>query len=202
MKKQTTEHSITGILLAAGSSQRFGKGNKLLQALNDGTPLAIASANNLSSSLKKVIAVVRPEDKQLASLLHQQGIEICISPESKNGIGGSISNGVKKSLDADGWIFALADMPYINYNVISIIIENMLNNKPIVRPYYQNKPGHPVGFSQLYRDELLNLNHKEGAISIINKNLPQLQKLDLDTPSIIKDFDTLEDFIQTSDKAI
>lgn len=202
MKKRATEHSITGILLAAGSSQRFGKGNKLLYPLEDGTPLAIASARNLSSSLKKIIAVVRPEDKELASLLQQEGIEICSSPESKKGIGASISNGVKNSIHADGWVFALADMPYSNYDVISIIIENLLNNKAIVRPYYQNKPGHPVGFGQVYRNELINLNNKEGAISIINKNPSQLQKIILDNPSIIKDFDTLEDFIQTSDKAI
>jgi len=202
MSKQTSEHSITGILLAAGSSQRFSKGNKLLYPLEDGTPLAIASARNLSSRLDKVIAVVRPEDKELASLLQQEGLDICFSPESNNGIGASISNGVKNSMHADGWVFALADMPYINHDVISLIIDNIINSKSIVRPYYQNKPGHPVGFSQIYRNELLNLNHKEGAISIINKAPTQLQKIYLDSPSIIKDFDTVEDFIQTSDKSI
>ena len=194
MNKQIIKHSFTGILLAAGSSQRFGKDNKLLYPLADGTPLAIATARNLCKSLQKVIAVVRPEEKELASLLQQEGIEICFSPESKKGIGASISNGVKNSLHADGWVFMLADMPYVNHDVISIIIDNMLNNKPIVRPYYQEKPGHPVGFSQLYRNELLNLNHKEGAISIINKNPSQLHIINIDSASVIKDFDTLKDF--------
>jgi len=199
MSTPATNHSVTGVLLAAGSSQRFGKDNKLLHPLADGTPLAVASARNLTAALEKVIAVVRPEDKELASLLQHEGLEICISPESNQGIGASISNGVKSSIHSDGWIFTLADMPYINSDIISIIIENILHNKPIVRPYYQNKPGHPVGFSQLYRNELLNLNHKEGAISIINKTPSQLQKINLNTSSIITDFDTLNDFMETSD---
>jgi molybdenum cofactor cytidylyltransferase len=66
---------ITGILLAAGYSKRFGS-DKLLYPLADGTPMAVAAAQKLYATVNPVLAVVRPESIELADLLSAEGLQI------------------------------------------------------------------------------------------------------------------------------
>lgn len=58
---------IVGILLAAGTSTRFG-GNKLLFPMKSGTRMAVASARNLRSAVEQAVAVVRPGSRKLRGL--------------------------------------------------------------------------------------------------------------------------------------
>lgn len=67
---------MIGILLAAGFSRRFGISDKLLQALPDGNPIALASAKRLIEAIPLSIAVVRPENKALALLLQDAGLKV------------------------------------------------------------------------------------------------------------------------------
>src|SRR5258706_5008593 len=74
---------IRGILLAAGSSSRFGA-NKLLHPLPEGTnagtdagtPIAVASARHLVTALPHPIAVVRPGAAELEAALRNAGCEV------------------------------------------------------------------------------------------------------------------------------
>ncbi|OQY50914.1 MAG: hypothetical protein B6247_20580 [Candidatus Parabeggiatoa sp. nov. 2] len=104
--------SITGILLAAGYSHRFGS-DKLLHPLTDGTPVAIAAARKLLVAVDKTLAVVRPESTELADLLHNEGLQIITCAEAQAGMGASIACGAKASPEAQAWLIALADMPFI-----------------------------------------------------------------------------------------
>gem|GEM_PF-3837490 len=103
---------LVGILLAAGSTRRFGS-HKLLVELPDGEPIALRAARNLVQVLPDSLAVIRPGDKELAERLAVTGIGLIENPHAVTGIAGSIQAGILARADADSWLIALADMPWI-----------------------------------------------------------------------------------------
>jgi len=108
---------IVGILLAAGTGTRFG-GDKLLFPLADGTPVGVQAARNLLSGVDHGVAVLRPSDRQLAHLLEAEGMQVAFCPGAETGMGTSLAFGVTAAQDEDGWLIALADMPFIQHDTI------------------------------------------------------------------------------------
>src|ERR1700712_5563282 len=114
----------TGLLLAGGRGSRFdptGVQNKLLAPLADGTPVARAAAQRLLLSVPRVLAVVRPGAEALAHVLNDAGCEVIFSDNAQRGMGASLAAGVHASADAEGWIVALADMPWVSPHTIESI---------------------------------------------------------------------------------
>ena len=89
-----------GVLLAAGRGERFGS-HKLLASLPDGMPLAVAAARHLIDALPDSVAVLRPGDEILASLLAAEGLRIVVNPDADHGMGTSLARGVA-ACDAGG----------------------------------------------------------------------------------------------------
>jgi molybdenum cofactor cytidylyltransferase len=185
---------ITGVLLAAGSSKRFGR-NKLLEELPDGTPLAVQSALNLIEVLPEVVVVVRPDDLELKSHLQGLSLRICDNPLHENGLGTSIAQGVKACSNAPAWLLALADMPFISPAIIQRVALALTHPNAISAPYYKDRRGHPVGFGADYGKTLCALSGTKGAQSIFKRyaNPSNTHKIAVSDPGIVYDIDSVKD---------
>jgi molybdenum cofactor cytidylyltransferase len=188
---------MVGILLAAGFSRRFGSTDKLLQHLPDGRPLALASAEHLIQAIPLSIAVLRPESKALAELLSNVGLKVVFCTEQDQEMADSLSMAIRYSAHFeeanDGFVIALADMPYIQPATISEVATKLSSGGAIVIPTYQDQRGHPVGFAPRFRSELENLHGDEGARSIIKRYPDEVQLLSGDDAGILADIDTQAD---------
>ena len=188
---------MIGILLAAGFSRRFGASNKLLQLLPDGNPIALASAKRLIEAIPFSIAVVRPENKTLANLLQDAGLKVFFCSEQDTEMADSLSAAIKFSAafseSSDGFVIALADMPYINSQTTTAIASKLSEGASIVVPTYQGERGHPVGFSAKFRTELESLHGDEGARSILKRYPEEVVFLECDDSGILADIDTPAD---------
>ncbi|MGD2113004.1 MAG: nucleotidyltransferase family protein, partial [Gammaproteobacteria bacterium] len=169
--------TCTGILLAAGQGRRFGA-NKLLHPLADGTPLALASARTLRSVLAHSIAVVADVHGELAGRLSQHGLHIVANPRTTEGMGTSIACGVAASPAAQGWVIALADMPWVPEPVIRAVVRCLARGADIVAPAYQGRRGHPVGFSARHGEALIQLRGDAGARGIVDAHRASLQVIE------------------------
>lgn len=183
---------IVGILLAAGESRRFGS-RKLLHPLADGTPIGVRSAANLTGAVDRAIAVVAPGDGLLIDRLAKTNVEICACPQSHEGMGASLACGVRASADAEGWVIALADMPFVLPSTIALIVQALRDGAPIVAPAYADRRGHPVGISGEYHTELAALSGDIGAKNILQRDRARIVLLPVDDPGIHRDVDTLQD---------
>jgi molybdenum cofactor cytidylyltransferase len=188
---------IVGILLAAGSGSRFG-GGKLLHPLPDGTPIGVASLRNLKRALSDVLAVVRDGDDRLRETLAGEGVTVHVCGDAHLGMSRSLVSGIAASADADGWVIALGDMPFLLPGTIAAIAARVAQAGGIAIPAYRGKRGNPVGFGRRYLDELQNLRGDEGARSIIERHAGDLHVVGGDDPGIFRDIDTPGDLANPS----
>ena len=181
--------TIAGILLAAGASTRFGT-NKLQHKLIEELPMAVATARNLLSAVSYSVAVLRPGHDELARWLAQEGLPIVTCAESKQGMSASLRCGISATFDARGWVVMLADMPFIKPGSISSVMEALCEGALLAAPEFEGTRGHPVGFSNALRKELLQLRGDNGARELLGRYADQLKRIAVNDPGILIDIDT------------
>jgi len=191
---------MQGILLAAGRSRRFSGnfggnlggnlgGSKLLHPLPDGTPMALAAARSLAAALPGSLAVVNGAEPELIALLEQAGLRVSVCPNATLGMGASLAWGVAQTPDADGWLIALADMPWIHPETHVAVAHAITGPGVIAAPLYREQRGHPVAFGRAYRKELLVLDGDVGARRLIAAHAAALLLLPGDDPGVLRDID-------------
>jgi molybdenum cofactor cytidylyltransferase len=183
---------ITGVLLAAGSSQRFG-GNKLLAEIG-GLPLILHAAAALLPC-DRLLAVIRKDDAELASLLADNAIETVINHHADHGLGSSIACAIATSRNGAGWCLLPADMPFVKPATTGKVLDTLMQGPAIAAPFYHGQRGHPVGFSMEMAEDLLALDEDMGARHIIADNQHRLVKIETQDEGILVDIDTPEDLL-------
>jgi molybdenum cofactor cytidylyltransferase len=189
--------NIRGILLAAGYSKRFGS-NKLLQTLpagtpEAGTPIGLAAAKRLLEALPESIAVVRPRAQKLGKMLRDAGCNTVVCKNASEGMGTSLAAGVRATTDADGWIVALADMPFIRPETIRIVTKALQEGAAIAAPSFHGERGHPVGFARRFYEELSSLRGEDGARQFLKRHPEWVKLLEVDDPGVVRDIDEPSD---------
>ena len=179
---------LTGILLAAGRSTRFGS-NKLLFPLQGKIPLVVQAARRMQSVLGDIIAVVNPDDSAVIEVLEKEPVRILANENAESGIGSSIACGVQESRESGGWVIALGDMPYVDIRSIRGVAAGIQHDRSICAPMFGGQRGHPVGFGKAYADELMSLRSDEGAKHIIAANRKNLQVFGCRDQGVIADID-------------
>lgn len=187
---------IVGVLLAAGRGMRFG-GNKLLAALPDGTPIAVAAARHLRASLPNSLVVVREDDDPLRQHLSAEGLRIVVNPYADGGMSTSIACGVAAA-EADGWVVALADMPTIQPKTIQIVTDALTAGALLAAPAYRGQRGHPIGFARRFRTALTSLCGDQGGRDILIQHTDELYLIEVDDPGVLHDIDRVADLAATT----
>ena len=191
-----------GILLAAGQSTRFGS-NKLLHPLIYNRPMLLVTAEKLAKVLPDSIVVINEQLVPLTAQLEQMGLRVVVNEQAEQGMGSSIACGVGACQHASGWLIMLADMPYLRTETIKLLADEFEHgpgergadesSTGIIAPVYDERRGHPVGFSQCYKNELLALDEDTGARQIIQNHQSQLELVAVDDAGVIMDVDRTSD---------
>lgn len=186
---------IAAILLAAGSSRRFGDDNKLLADLNGQPILAHAIGNIVPLNFQQMIAIAQPESQAVIQLLKRAEFEVFINKHPEKGLGSSIAKGVQQLNDPDGVVIFLGDMPFVKADTIRTLLKefNECSDFSIIAPVFQNQRGHPVMFGRKHFDALYNLGENDGARVVIDANLPLLKLVSVEDPGVIQDIDTVDE---------
>jgi molybdenum cofactor cytidylyltransferase len=184
--------NIVGLLLAAGSATRFGS-DKLQHALPHGVSIAVQSARQLKSELERVVAVVRPDSDQLISNLKAERCEVVVCENAAEGMGASLACAARAAGEADGYLIALADMPFLRRTTIAAVRDALAGGAPLVAPYFRARRGHPVGLSHEFFHELVALHGDEGAKRLLAAHEKQMVKIPVGDPGALRDIDRPED---------
>ncbi len=185
-------HGIVGLLLAAGAGTRFGS-DKLRHALPHGVEMAVQAARHLKGELGRVVAVVRPGADALARQLAAEQCEVVVCENAAEGMGASLACAARAAGPAQGYLIALADMPFIRRSSIAGVRDALAAGAPLAAPYFRARRGHPVGISGRYLDQLLALKGDEGARRLLKDHEAELIKVPVGDPGVLRDIDRPED---------
>lgn len=189
--KQSSTAPVAGILLAAGAGSRFG-GGKLLHVL-DGVAIGVRAARNLIAAGLPVTAVVRPGSAELRRLLTTEGCVVTECTNAADGMGVSLAHAIAHTRDAGGWVVALADMPRIRPETICVVAQAVEQGARVVAPAFHGARGHPVGFGEALRDELLACRGDEGARAVLARHRGELRLVECDDAGVVYDIDSRAD---------
>jgi len=187
---------IRGILLCGGMSSRFGSDKLLARHSGErGHPIGAQSARHLIAGAGNALAIIPAGAGELRDSLAQAGCEILESPATAGGLGASLAAAVAASADADGWIVALGDMPFIRIATIAAVRSSLEEGALIAAPVLRatGQRGHPVGFSRALREDLSRVGGDEGARAVVALHRSGIVLIEVDDPGIVKDIDTPAD---------
>ncbi len=186
---------ISAILLAAGQSKRMRGKNKLYTKFRDNTLINHSINNILSSSIDELIIVLGFEKKILRKIIKKnRKIKIIYNKNFKKGISSSIKVGLQNlSKKSEAFFICLGDMPLVLPDIYNKLII-FKNNHDIVIPFYKNKQGNPILFSNNMIKKISTIKGDVGAKKILKKVNYNILKVDLNDKNILRDFNTGNDF--------
>jgi len=216
---------IPGILLAAGSSERFGS-EKLLSWLPSGEMLLERALKiHLLSSIFPLILVVSPA---LGSFIRKGALfsvsklviekrisgwysfssrwgrgRLVINEDFQKGMSSSIRKGLsclRGYESGDGVLISLSDLPLLTPETIDFFIHKYFKEKPgILVPLFNNTTGHPVIFDMpLFKKDIAGIEGDVG-LRLLVRNYPErVTMVPWHDDSVTWDIDTPQDLERLS----
>lgn len=194
----TPDRDWCGILLAAGKGKRFdalGRRKKLEQILHNGKSVAESSASVLHSILPDTLAVIAPSNDTLAHQLTKSNCAVTVCDQADLGMAHSLIHAIQLRRNAEGWIIALADMPWVQPNTIAKLLFELRQGARIVAPFYDGQRGNPIGFSRHHLNDLLSLEGDKGARDLLLRY--PVTEVHVDDIGVLKDVDVMSDLLDS-----
>jgi molybdenum cofactor cytidylyltransferase len=186
--------NITGVLLAAGNSTRFGR-DKLVEPFAESS-IAVQSAKNILPHVQSLTIVIAANNNLLARQLETLPVNLLSCSDAHLGMAASLVCGITHTQNSDGWLLALADMPFIHADVYTQITAAAHQGHHMVAPVYQGRRGHPVFISQKFREDLLKLTGDRGARDLLTMHASETHTINVNDAGIFRDIDYPQDLLK------
>jgi molybdenum cofactor cytidylyltransferase len=163
---------VHGLLLAAGTSSRFGEANKLLAEV-EGEPIVRRAAETLlASSLASVTVVTGHEAERVRSALADLDVTVVHASDYDAGQGHSVARGVaavrEAHPDATGVLVALGDMPDVSALSVDRLVAAFEAEKgSALAAAFGGERGNPVLFGAEHFDALATTAGDTGARALL-----------------------------------
>jgi len=186
---------ISAILLAAGSSKRYGKKNKLLEKYKSEILIKSTLDNLLKSRVNEIIIILGHDFKNVSYNIKKSfKIKIVYNKNFSRGMSSSIILGLKNiNKKSKGVLVCLSDMPKIKMSTYNTIVDYFNKNPKLPAvPYFKSRRGNPVCFPQNFISSLKKLKGDKGARHILKKK--EFNKVRIRSSSILFDLNIVSDF--------
>lgn len=163
------QHRVAGILLASGTSARFGEANKLLVEI-DGGPLVRCAARTLvDAGVDPVLVVVGHEAERVKNALDGLPVAFVENPAYETGRSSSIRAGIHALPDdVDAVVIALGDMPFVDPGTVDLLVDaDTRDTGSVLAAAYESQRGNPVLFDARHFDALRDLEGETGGRDIL-----------------------------------
>ena len=186
---------ISGLILGAGASSRFGQPKQLLPFR--GTTLlgwVIRQAEH-ADGLDEIIVVLGRAADEIRERVNFGNAKVVDNPVFGEGCASSYRAGITATNpDSDAIMIILGDQPGVESEMINGVAEKWRQSDgQIVLASYQGRRGHPMLFAKPLFDKLIALHGDKAAWKLVDANPDLLREVSFDRP-FPEDIDTQEDF--------
>ena len=180
--------NLSAIILAAGSSKRFGK-QKLCEKLPSGNTVLGETISRVERAVPEVRIIT---NANVYASINDENDRLKVCPDANLGMGVTLAYGIKLVQSANACLVCLADMPFVKTTTYQTLAKYLTVNN-IVVPVFDGKQGNPVGFGKRYFKTLMMLNGDSGGRSLLQTHADAIQRIEIDDQAILHDIDTPED---------
>lgn len=187
--------NIELIILAAGKSERMGQ-QKLVMPFADSTVLGNIIRKALASDAGVVHVVVGSHQEEVLDSIRHLPVKHVVNKDFEKGMLSSVQCGFNAlSQAAKAGMILLGDQPMVQTMVINKLIDSYFKSgKGIVVPKYRDKRGHPVLIDVKYTRQINALDPETGLRQLMNEYADDIQEVEVETNTVLKDIDTIEDY--------
>jgi molybdenum cofactor cytidylyltransferase len=190
---------VAGLVLAAGASTRLGRPKQLLPV--EGVNLLDRVLGEaLKSNLDLILLVLGHQAQEIRNALQTDPahpkLRIIINKDYTDGISTSLLAGLREVEESyDHCMVILADMPYINSNLINQLLNRYLRSPfPLGATKIKDRRSHPVIIGRKFYPELHELKGDRGARDLFVRYPDQVCLVEPQGEYDDMDIDTLEDY--------
>lgn len=184
---------ITGIVLAAGGSERMGRPKQLLSWKGSSLIHYIVSTV-INAGLDHTLVVLGAFEEMVSKEIHDLPVEIVVNPHWEAGQSTSVQAGISAVPENSGSvIFFLVDQPYLSLTLIRALVERHAETlSPIIAPIVAGQRGNPVLFDRSTFQDFLTIQGDAGGRLIFSRH--QVSWLTWHDEAILFDIDKDEDY--------
>ncbi|WP_049987101.1 nucleotidyltransferase family protein [Halobellus rufus] len=163
---------VAGVLLAAGTSSRFGDRNKLL-ATHGGEPIVRRAARALlDAGLDPVVVVVGHEAERVADALDGLDVRFAANDAYETGQASSVRAGIEALRETeqrvDATVIALGDMPFVSPETVETLVSAYeAGVGDALAAAYEGERGNPVLFDRRHFAALCDVDGDVGGREIL-----------------------------------
>ena len=187
---------ISAIILAAGESRRMGQ-PKMLLPWGKETVIEHVVAVFLSAGIKDIIVVTGSGREEVEKAIDRYPVRKLYNRNYASGeMLSSLQCGLREMPKrAQATLIGLGDQPQVQESSVRLICEVYReSNSRLVVPSFGRKRGHPWLMARSLWEEILALKPPETPRDFLNKHADEIRYLDSETPTILADLDTPEDY--------
>ncbi|MBE0681407.1 MAG: nucleotidyltransferase family protein [Anaerolineales bacterium] len=188
---------ITAIILAAGESKRMGQ-PKMLMPWGKSTVLQTVISTFQAAGIDDILVVTGGSAKQVEELIGKT-VQTVFNKDYETGeMLSSIQVGLaEKMREASAVLICLGDQPQVEERSVRYICNAFLTSKSqIIVPSYQMHRGHPWLVARPLWKDLLAMKAPKTPRDFLNKYARKIHYINVDTPSVLADLDTPEDYLK------
>ncbi|HEX9332903.1 MAG TPA: nucleotidyltransferase family protein [Anaerolineales bacterium] len=187
---------ISAIILAAGESQRMRQ-SKMLLSWGKLMVIQQVITTFLNAGIEDILVVTGGAREQVEKAIKQYPVRKIYNSDYASGeMLSSLQCALREMPhQTQATLIGLGDQPQVQERSVQLICEAYRTNKSsLVVPSFQMRRGHPWLITRLLWNEILDLKPPESPRDFLNKHTGEIHYVDIDTPSILADLDTPEDY--------
>ena len=187
---------ISAIILAAGRSKRMGQ-PKMLLPWGKITVIEQVITTFLSAGLEDILIVTGGAHLEVEKVVDRYRIRRIYNTDYADGeMLSSLQCGIRAMSErVQAALVSLGDQPQLQEASVRAIYDAYrANGHGLIVPSFQMRRGHPWLVARSHWDEILSLKPPETTRDFLNQHAGEIQYVELDTPTILADLDTPEDY--------
>jgi molybdenum cofactor cytidylyltransferase len=183
---------VTGLVLAAGGSKRFGSPKQLLP-YGDATLLDHVLATGRQCDFDQLVCVIGGSATEIRGRVDLSGATVVENQSFGEGCSSSIAAALTAvDAETDVLVLMLGDQPGVTADTVLTLIDNR-GDASLAACAYEDGRGHPLAFARAMFGELATLHGDKGVWKLLDRHAADV----VDVPiagAVPRDVDTDEDY--------